>query len=128
MGKGITRMSWKTHGKSLLALLGALVMAGVVAYQAIASDGATLSEWVTVTIAVFGAFVVWATANISGFEKAKTIVAAATVILNLLVGFLTDSHLSGDEIMLLVIQALSALGVAGAPASKQIVSRAVVSS
>ena len=120
-------MSWKTHGKSLAALLGALIMAGVVSYQAMAANGATLSEWVTVVIAVFGAFVVWATANITGFDKAKTLVAAATVVLNLLVGFLTDDRLSGDEVMLLVIQALAALGVAGAPAPKQIVERTVTS-
>lgn len=121
-------MSWKTHGKTIAALLGAMVMAGVVAYQQVASDGVTISEWITVVIAVFGVAVVWASANITGFSKAKTIVAALFIVLNLLVGFMTDNHLSGDEVMLLVIQFLSALGVAGAPATKQIVERTVITS
>jgi hypothetical protein len=109
-------MSWKTHGKMILAALGAVVMAAVVAYQSVASNGVTLSEWVTVSIAVFGAINVWATANVPSFAKAKLVVAALFVALNLLVGFLTDGHLSSDEIMLLVIQVLATLGVAGAPA------------
>lgn len=119
-------MSWRTHGKTWMELLGALVMAGVVTYQYVAAEGVTLSEWVMVVIAVAGVVNVWAAANISGFEKAKTLVSALFVVLNLLVGLLTDSKLSGDEIMLLVIQFLSTLGVAGAPAPKQVVERTVV--
>lgn len=121
-------MSWKTHGKTWAELLGALVMAGVVAYQHVSGDGVTLSEWVMVVIAVAGVVNVWAAANISGFEKAKLLVSGLFVVLNLLVGMLTDGALSGDEIMLLVIQFLSTLGVAGAPAPKQIVERTVVRS
>jgi hypothetical protein len=109
-------MSWKTHGKTILAALGAVLMAAVVGYQAVADNGVTLSEWVTVSIAVFGAVTVWAAANVPSFSKAKTIVAALFVALNLLVGFLTDGHLTGSELTLLTIQVLAALGVAGAPA------------
>jgi hypothetical protein len=122
-------MSWKTHGKSILALLGALIMAGVVTYQHVSDDyHVTLGEWVMVVIAVGAAFNVWATANISGWDKAKTLVAAVFVVLNLVVGMLTDGRLGSDEILLLVIQFLTALGVAVAPAPKQIVERTVIAS
>jgi hypothetical protein len=119
-------MSLRTHGKALAELAGAVVMAGVVTYQEVANGGVTVSEWVMVVIALFGVVNVWATANITGFARAKTLVSALFVILNLLVGFLTDGQLTGNEIMLLVIQFLSTLGVAGAPAPKQIVQGTVV--
>ena len=116
---------WREKGKFIAELLGALVMAGVVTYQQVAMDGVSIGEWVMVVIALFGAFNVWAVANISGWESAKTLVSAVFVALNLLVGFLTDDALSGNEIMLLVIQFLSTLGVAGAPAPKHVVERVV---
>lgn len=121
-------MSWKTHGKLIMELLGALVMAVLVAYREVATDGVTMSETVLLAIAAAGVINVWATANITGFDKAKTLVSTLFVVLNLLVGYLTDSKLTGDEIGLLVIQALSTLGVAAAPAVKQIVDRTVVKS
>jgi hypothetical protein len=108
-------MSWKTHGKSIMALLAALVMAGVVAYQGLQDQGVTPSEWVMVTIAVFSVIVTWATANIPGFEKAKTFVNAITVVLNLLVAIIVGG-ITSDEWLLLLVQFLGALGVAGAPA------------
>jgi hypothetical protein len=108
-------MSWKTHGKSIMALLAALVMAGVVTYQGLQAEGVTSSEWVMVFIAVFSVIVTWATANIPGFEKAKTFVNAITVVLNLLVSLVTGG-ITGDETLLLLVQFLGALGVAGAPA------------
>lgn len=120
-------MSWKTHGKFIMELLGALVMAGIVTYQEVAADGVTMSEWVMVIIALGGVANVWAAANITGFDKAKTLVSALFVVLNLLVGFLTDGQLTGNEIMLLAVQFLSTLGVAGAPAPKQVVERVVTS-
>lgn len=120
-------MSWRTHGKTILELLGALVMAIIVTYQQVVSGGVTMSEWVMVAIAAFGVLNVWAAANITGFEKAKTLVSAFFVVLNLLVGFLTDSHLTNDEILLLAVQFLSTLGVAGAPAPTRIIQGSVVS-
>jgi hypothetical protein len=109
-------MSLKTHGKSIALGVGAVIMAAVTGYRAVASDGVTLAEWITVSIAVVGAINVWATANVPAFSKAKTAVAALFLALNLLVGFLTDGRLTGDEVMLLVIQVLASLGVAFAPA------------
>lgn len=121
-------MSWKTHGKLYMELLGALVMAGLVTYQEVVADGVTLSEWVMVVIALAGVANVWAAANITGFAAAKTLVSGIFVVLNLLVGFLTDSRLTGDEITLLVIQFLSTIGVAGAPSAKKVVERTVITS
>lgn len=118
-------MAWKSYGKLIVALLASLVMAGIVTYQALVTDGVTPSEWVMVTIAVFGAFVVWATANVTGFEKAKTLVNAVSVVLNLLVAVIVGG-IASDEWLLLMVQFLGALGVAGAPAPKQIVERTVV--
>lgn len=119
-------MSLKTYGKTIAELLGALVMAIIVTFQQVSGDGVTASEWVMVIIAAAGVANVWAAANITGFSSAKTIVSTLFVVLNLLVGFLTDSRLTGDEMMLLAIQALSTLGVAGAPAVKSVVERKVV--
>jgi hypothetical protein len=103
-------------------------MAATVAYRELALDGVTTSEWIMIVIAVAGVANVWAAANITNFNKAKTLVSAGFVVLNLLVGYMTDNHLSSDEVMLLVIQALSTLGVGIAPATKSVVERRVVSS
>jgi hypothetical protein len=118
-------MNWRVYGKLIMELLGAAVMAAIVTYQEVVADGVTLSEWIMVVIAVAGVASVWATANISGFDKAKTLVSAIFVVLNLLVGFLTDNQLTGDEILLLAVQFLSTLGVAGAPATKHITTHTV---
>lgn len=119
-------MSWKTHGKTIMELLGALVMTIIVAYQQVATDGVTWSEWIMVLIAAAGVLNVWAAANITGFSKAKLLVSAVFVVLNLLVGILTDSRITGDEWLLLAVQFLSTLGVAGAPAVKNVVSQVTV--
>ncbi len=119
-------MKWTTHGKTIMELLGALVMAGIVTYQQVASDGVSASEWVMVIIALAGVANVWAAANITGFDKAKVLVSALFVVLNLLVGMLTDGRITSDEWLLLAVQFLSTLGVAGAPAVKQVINGTVV--
>ena len=119
---------WKTHGKSIMELLGALIMAGIVTFQSVQPDGVTWSEWVMVVIAVAGVINVWASANITGFSKAKLLVSAVFVVLNLLVGILTDGQITSDEWILLAVQFLSTLGVAGAPAVKQVINGKVVAS
>lgn len=107
-------------------LLATIVMAVLASYREFVADGSmTPSEWVLVVVAVFTTFTVWATANITGFEKAKTLVAAAGLVLNLLVAFIV-AGITTDEWMLLALQFLGALGVAGAPAPKQVVERTVI--
>jgi len=85
-----------------------------------------MSEWVMVVIATAGVLNVWAAANITGFDKAKLLVSAVFVVLNLLVGILTDGRITGDEWTLLIVQFLSTLGVAGAPATKNVIQGSVV--
>jgi hypothetical protein len=109
-----------------MELLGALVMGFIVAYQQVVGDGVTWSEWVMVVIAVAGVINVWAAANVTGFDKAKLLVSAVFVVLNLLVGILSDNQITGDEWMLLAVQFLSTLGVSGAPATRQVVERTVI--
>lgn len=120
-------MSWKTHGKSLAMLFATLVMAGLAAFREFNADNAmTPSEWVLVVIALFTTFTVWAAANVTGFDRAKTLVAAVGLVLNLLVSLIIGG-ITTDEWMLLAVQFLGALGVAGAPANKKVVERTVTS-
>lgn len=116
--------TWERNGKMLAMLLATLVMAGLATYREVSAEGITPSEWVTVVIALFTTFTVWATANITGFAKAKTLVAAAGLVLNALVSAIVGG-ITTDEAMMLVIMFLGALGVAGAPAPKQVVDSTV---
>jgi hypothetical protein len=118
-------MTWKTHGKSIISLLATLVIVGYAAVKDVTEGGVTPSEYVTVIIAGFATFVVWATANISGFEKAKTLVAATALVLNLLVTIIVGG-ISTDEAFFLIVQFIGALGIAAAPATKQVIARTVI--
>jgi hypothetical protein len=106
---------WNKYGKSLAMLLAALVMAVLATYREVSGDGTTGSEWVQVIIGGFTVIVVWAAANVPGFEKAKTLVAAIGLVLNLLVTAV-NGGISGDEWIYLAIQFLGALGVSAAKA------------
>lgn len=108
-------MSWQTHGKSIVMGLAALVVAVLAGYREVVSDGITPSEWVIVIIVAVTAINVWATANVPGFEKAKTFVAALLFVLNLLIAKIVGG-LTTDEVMFLIIQFFGALGVVIAPA------------
>lgn len=121
-------MSWKTHGKSIAMLIASVVMAVLAGVRELSSDGSiSPSEWVTVAIAVFTTITVWASANVTGYDKAKTVVAAVGLLLNLLVSVIVGG-ISNDEWLLLAVQFLGALGVAGAPATKLVVERKVIKS
>lgn len=117
---------WAKYGKLYAQLLATLVVVGIVVYRQVAADGVTPSEWIMVLVNVFGAFTIWGAANISGFAKAKTLMGAIALILNLLVTLVTGG-INGDEALLLVVQFLGALGVAGAPAPVKVVTGTVVS-
>jgi hypothetical protein len=109
-------ITFKTHGKSIMMGLAAVVIAGVTAWRAVAGDNnVTPSEWVAVVLAVMGAVNVWAAANIPAFARAKTVVAAVFVVGQLVQTYVTGG-ISQDEWMLLIIQFLGAVGVAAAPA------------
>lgn len=119
-------MTWKTHGKSILSLITTLFIIAYAAIQEVRVEGITPSEWVTVVIAAFSTVVVWLAANITGFDKAKTVVGALTLVLNLLVNVITGG-ISNDEWLFLAVQFVGALGVAAAPATKAVVERKVIS-
>jgi hypothetical protein len=105
---------WAKYGKTYAMLIATLIMAALASYRALAVDGMTPSEWVSVVIALFTTANVWLTANIPAFSKAKTVVAAVGLVLNLLVSAIVGG-ITGDEWMFLAIQFLGALGVAAAP-------------
>lgn len=110
---------WAKYGKAMAMGVAAVVMAVLVAYREATADRLIdESEWVMVVIAGFSVLTVWGAANIPGFEKAKVFMAAISVVLNFLVGYIVDS-LTADEIILLVMHFLGALGVAAAPARSE---------
>lgn len=120
-------MTWKTHGKSIVSLIATLIVVAYAAIKDVGTDGnVTPSEWVTVTIVGASTIIVWATANVPGFEKAKTFVAALMLVLNLLVTVIVGG-ISTDEWFFLGVQFLGALGIAGVPAVKHVATREVVS-
>lgn len=101
--------------KLIWPILGLVVMAILTTIQQVNADNTiTASEWVMVGLQALMAFNVWATANLPQYEKMKTYVAAAIVVVQLLVGFITDG-LSTNEIINLIVAGLAALGVALTP-------------
>lgn len=104
------------YTKLIGPLVGALVMAGVVAYRAAAEDNVvTPSEWVLLVTQILMVVSVWGAANIPGWTRGKTLQAAIFAVLALLASAVTNG-ISGDEWLQLTITFLSALGVALTPA------------
>ena len=101
--------------KLIWPILGLIIMAVLTTIQQVNADNViTASEWVMVVLQALMAFNVWATANLPQYEKMKTYVAAAIVVVQLAVGFITDGF-STNEIVNLIVAALAALGVALTP-------------
>lgn len=95
----------------LWPLLGGVVMVALMAYNEANTDGAVdASEWVTVVIQAFTVIIVWATANLPGFTRAKPFVSAVMLVLNLLVSYVVGG-LSGVEVTQLIVAFLGAVGV-----------------
>jgi hypothetical protein len=110
---------WSKYGKLITQLVGALVLAVAFVVQEATSDGSVIdaSEWVLVAIAAVGAVDVWGTANITGFEKGKTLISALMAALGLLVSLITDG-IQGQEWLGLIILFVTTLGVSVSPAEK----------
>lgn len=99
----------------IFTLLGAVAMAVLTSVVAATQDGRVdATEWVQVVIQVFTVVSVWGAANIPGFTRAKALMAAIGVVLNLLVSYIIGG-IDATEWMDLAIAFLSALGVAAAP-------------
>lgn len=108
-------MNWRVYGKFIAAALTAVIMAGYAVYREAAAGGMTPSEWLAVVVAAVTALQVWAAANVTGFQQAKTVVAICGWVLSLLAA-VGVGGLTTDDIVLLVIQALGTIAVAGSPA------------
>lgn len=107
-------MSWfQRHRAALWPLLGSVLMAVVLTVRQ-AATGVSASEWVLLAIQVVMIVSVWGAANITGWEKGKTVQAAILAVLALLASLITDG-LTTDEVLQLIITGLSALGVAVNP-------------
>lgn len=108
---------WQRYGKSIMQALGAAVLSVILVVQEATRDGSVVnaSEWVLAAIAVFGAFQVWAAANIPNFNKAKNLMSATAAVLALLVSVITGG-ISSHELMELIVIFLTTLGVVAAPA------------
>jgi hypothetical protein len=119
----------RKYAQSIAMLLASVVMAVFALYRELGVDGMTPSEWITVVIAVFTTITVWGAANVPGFEKAKTFVAAVGLVLNLAVSAIVGG-VTTDEWLMLAVQFLGALGVAAVPkvvwTGKPIIDGAVV--
>lgn len=101
--------------KLIWPIIGLVVMAILTTIQQVNADNViTASEWVMVGLQALMAFNVWATANLPQYERMKTWVAAAIVVVQLLVGFISDG-LSTNEIINLIVAFLAAVGVALTP-------------
>lgn len=112
-----TETSWSRYAKLVPPLLGSLVLTGIVAWQGIAADKTvTPGEWVTFASQVLMVVAVWGAVNVRGWERGKTFQAALFAGLALLATVITDGtgfgfELTGDEILMLAVTLLSALGV-----------------
>lgn len=96
---------------SYLKLLVALLGAAVMSVASFATDNTvSTEEWVQVAIAIATAAGVWAAANVPTLTWAKTFVAVALGVLNLLVSYITDG-ISTSEWLNLAVAALTAAGV-----------------
>jgi hypothetical protein len=99
--------------KSLLAVL-VTVIGGVVA--AMTDNVISPQEWINVAILGTGACAVFAAPNVPGAKYTKSILAALSAVLVLLVSYITDG-LSTPEILQLAVAALGALGIYAVPNS-----------
>lgn len=108
-------MSWRTHGKAIAMGLATAVMAVFATVREVSAEGINASETVLVIIAAFNVLMVWGAANVPTWRKAKTFMAGIGVVLNLLVAAVVGG-ITSDEVMMLAIHFLGAIGVAGAPA------------
>lgn len=107
--------------KVLWPVLGLVVMSILTTVQEAFSDSRIDSqEWILVGLQALMAFNVWATANLPQYEKMKTYVAAAIVVLGALHTFIVGG-VDSQEIINMAILGISALGVAFTPQKLTIV-------
>lgn len=100
------------YAKFLLAAA-ATAITGIVGAM---TDGLITSpEWVNVAIMFVGSLGVLTSPNIPGAKYTKSVLAALTAVLVLLVSYIADNRLSVEEILQLVVAALGAVGIVAVP-------------
>lgn len=98
--------------KLIWPVLGTIIMAVLTVFQEASQDNhITAQEWVQVALGALMAFNVWATANLPGYEKMKTYVSAAIVVVGALYTYIVGGVSTG-EIINMAVLLLAALGVA----------------
>lgn len=103
--------NWRRYAQLIGPLVGSLVMAGVLAWQAASADKhVTGPEWVLGITQLLMVVSVWGAANVPGWEIGKKVQAAVFAVLALLAAVVTNG-ITGDEWLQLIITGLSALGV-----------------
>lgn len=101
--------------KALWPILGLFVMAVLTTVQQVNADNhISASEWVMVGVQAVMALNVYLTANLPGYERMKTYVAAVITALQLLVTVI-DGGITTTELISLVVTLLAALGVVFTP-------------
>lgn len=98
--------------KLIWPVLGTIIMAVLTVFQEASQDNhITAQEWVQVALGALMAFNVWATANLPGYERMKTYVSAAIVVVGALYTYIVGGVSTG-EIINMAVLLLAALGVA----------------
>lgn len=97
--------------KFLAALVGAIALAVA---GALSDNHISVVEWIQIVIAVATAVQVWITANVPTLTWAKTATAVVLGVANVLIGAIADGFTASD-VAVLVVAALTAAGVYGAP-------------
>lgn len=119
--------NFRRYQALLWPIVGGVVMVVLQGIESAKVDGRIDGpDWVTVAIQAFSLIIIWATANVPGFEKAKPYVSAVMLVLNLLVSMIVGG-LDGNEITQLVVAFLSTVGVFANPGPVKTVEAHVVS-
>lgn len=117
----------RKYAQLIAPLLGAVVMAGIVAYRGAAEDNVvTGPEWILLVTQLLMVVSVWGAVNIPGWEKGKKLQAMVFAVLAVLAASVTNG-ITGDELFQLIVTGLSALGVVVAPPTVNVVTARVVS-
>jgi len=100
-----------SHFKALVAVL----MAGLVSYQTLATDGVSVQDWCSIAVAVIGAVGVYLIPNTPALDWAKAGVAVLLAGAQAAVQVSGDGVISGTEWLTVAIAAIGVISVYVAP-------------
>jgi len=104
----------------------AVVMAALVTYQTLATDGVSVQDWCSVAVAVIGAVGVYLIPNTPALDWAKTAVAVLLAGAQAAVQVSGDGVISGSEWLTVAIAAIGVVSVYVAPNRPVVVPPAAV--